>query len=327
MKRRGRPPHPDILTPREWEVLALLREGLGNPEIAERLGVSGDAVKYHVSEILSKLGVSNREEAAVWRPYQRPWWAAAVATVGGAASRLSPLGRIAAIGASIAALAGVALLAWGVWATSGRGEDETSTLGPSASFTGGANLAASSTPTPTTADVFGTPSPHFAVFRNFAAQIDAAIAARDADFFLRDPVITSTECGPPVCPEVIVSNGVLYGGWNSEVFPYPLDDVRSHLKVYFDYPAELYALAATHSSKGTVMDGPAFFAIIRAPSLAAGTVKVIQVIRDGDSWRLRMEIDAGAPEGSINDWLSGDCAQCYNYWERWEGYVTLTPTR
>ena len=27
MKRRGRPPHPDVLTPREWEVHALLREG------------------------------------------------------------------------------------------------------------------------------------------------------------------------------------------------------------------------------------------------------------------------------------------------------------
>ena len=117
MKRRGRPPHPDILTPREWEVLALLREGLANPEIAERLGVSRDAVKYHVSEILSKLGVSSREEAAAWQPYERPWWVAVVAAVGGAARRLSPLGRIAAIGASIVALGGLALLAWGVLQT------------------------------------------------------------------------------------------------------------------------------------------------------------------------------------------------------------------
>ncbi len=51
MGRRGRPRHPDILTPREWEVLALLREGLSNPEIAERLGISRDGVKFHVSEI------------------------------------------------------------------------------------------------------------------------------------------------------------------------------------------------------------------------------------------------------------------------------------
>ena len=124
MKRRGRPPHPDILTPREWEVLALLREGLGNPEIAERLGVSRDAVKYHVSEILSKLGVTSREEAAVWRPYERPWWATAVGALGGAARRLSPLGRIAAIGASIVALGGLALLSWAILAADGEQKEQ-----------------------------------------------------------------------------------------------------------------------------------------------------------------------------------------------------------
>src|SRR3990172_11684642 len=82
MGRRGRPPYPDILTPREWEVLALLREGLSNPEIAERLGISRDGVKYHVSEILGKLGLAGREEAAAWRPEERrPWWAAAAAPI------------------------------------------------------------------------------------------------------------------------------------------------------------------------------------------------------------------------------------------------------
>lgn len=48
-------------------MLSLLREGLSNPEIADRLGISRGGVAYHVSEILSKLGVSNREEAANWQ--------------------------------------------------------------------------------------------------------------------------------------------------------------------------------------------------------------------------------------------------------------------
>jgi NarL family two-component system response regulator LiaR len=51
------------LTPREHEVLALMVEGLSNPQIAQRLVVSRSTAKAHVSNILSKLGVSNRAEA------------------------------------------------------------------------------------------------------------------------------------------------------------------------------------------------------------------------------------------------------------------------
>ena len=71
MNRRGRPPHPDVLTPRQWQVLALLREGLSNEQIALCLGISIDGVKFHVSEILSKLGAGSRNEAAQWDGEQR----------------------------------------------------------------------------------------------------------------------------------------------------------------------------------------------------------------------------------------------------------------
>jgi len=54
------------LTPRQWQVLRLIREGMSNEQIALRLGISTDGVKFHVSEILGKLGVSNRNEAARW---------------------------------------------------------------------------------------------------------------------------------------------------------------------------------------------------------------------------------------------------------------------
>jgi len=51
------------LTPREHEVLLLMAKGFSNPEIAERLTVSPVTVKFHVSNILSKLGCTSRTEA------------------------------------------------------------------------------------------------------------------------------------------------------------------------------------------------------------------------------------------------------------------------
>ena len=58
------PPAPGLdLTERERVVLALMVEGLNNTQIAGRLTVSPSTVKSHVSNILSKLGVSSRTEA------------------------------------------------------------------------------------------------------------------------------------------------------------------------------------------------------------------------------------------------------------------------
>jgi DNA-binding CsgD family transcriptional regulator/5'-deoxynucleotidase YfbR-like HD superfamily hydrolase len=61
----------DELSQRERQVLDLIRLGLTNEEIAQRLRISLDGAKYHVSQILSKLCVSTREEAAVWQPPER----------------------------------------------------------------------------------------------------------------------------------------------------------------------------------------------------------------------------------------------------------------
>ena len=51
------------LTAREFEVLRLMSDGLGNKEIASRLAISEHTAKFHISSILGKLSVSTRTEA------------------------------------------------------------------------------------------------------------------------------------------------------------------------------------------------------------------------------------------------------------------------
>ena len=55
--------NPDGLTAREIEVLALMAEGLSNPEIAARLYIGQTTVKTHINNAFAKIGVRNRAEA------------------------------------------------------------------------------------------------------------------------------------------------------------------------------------------------------------------------------------------------------------------------
>ena len=67
MKRqRGRPPHADLLTPGEWRTVHSIQHGVSNAEIARRRGISVNAVKFHVSNALAKLGLRNRRELRAW---------------------------------------------------------------------------------------------------------------------------------------------------------------------------------------------------------------------------------------------------------------------
>ncbi len=63
---RGRPPHPDRLTPGEWRIVNAVRHGLSNAEIAKRRDISEDAVKYHVRNAVAKLGLRTRSDLKRW---------------------------------------------------------------------------------------------------------------------------------------------------------------------------------------------------------------------------------------------------------------------
>jgi DNA-binding NarL/FixJ family response regulator len=57
---------PTELTPREWEILGLIEQGLTNQQIAERLFIELGTVKNHVHNILRKLDVQTRKHAVIF---------------------------------------------------------------------------------------------------------------------------------------------------------------------------------------------------------------------------------------------------------------------
>jgi DNA-binding NarL/FixJ family response regulator len=66
MKEVRAPENPEPLTERETEVLRLLAQGFSNKEIAQQLVIGEKTVKTHVSNILSKLNVVSRTQAALY---------------------------------------------------------------------------------------------------------------------------------------------------------------------------------------------------------------------------------------------------------------------
>src|SRR5215203_5225453 len=66
MREVRTPENPETLTERETDVLRLLTRGYSNKEIAQELGLSQKTIKIHVSNILGKLGVASRTQAALY---------------------------------------------------------------------------------------------------------------------------------------------------------------------------------------------------------------------------------------------------------------------
>jgi len=91
--RRGRPPHDDVLTPAEWRIVHAVKHGLSNREIARRRGISLDAVKYHVSNAVQKLGVASRNDLKQW--HRAPRGSALKEKAMDGSAKLGTLGQIA----------------------------------------------------------------------------------------------------------------------------------------------------------------------------------------------------------------------------------------
>lgn len=94
MRKRGRPPADDLLTPAEWAVVEGVRHGLSNPQIARRQRVSADAVKYHVANALQKLGLRSRAELRRWPGVRRTSPLHTRSSAMSVVDALGPLGQI-----------------------------------------------------------------------------------------------------------------------------------------------------------------------------------------------------------------------------------------
>jgi DNA-binding CsgD family transcriptional regulator len=191
-------------TPRQREVLDLITRGKSNQQIADTLGISLDGAKWHMREILSKLGVDTREEAAeYWRGYNgvTPRFARLLRGVVGAG-----LGKWLAVATAAGALVG--MVAIGLTAALDGGDDPAASFAEPTSTSSPVPIpTASPTSDPTLRWQSAPPSPCPLPVQqpcDVALQVAAALTAGDVSglFALAAPITitcpadTGSECGP-----------------------------------------------------------------------------------------------------------------------------------
>lgn len=92
--RKGRPPYQDVLTPAEWRVVHAVQHGMTSREIARRRGISVDAVKFHVSNAIAKLGLANRKALRLWFRAPRSSALSSGSPSMSAPFKLGPIGQV-----------------------------------------------------------------------------------------------------------------------------------------------------------------------------------------------------------------------------------------
>lgn len=197
MGRQRKRGNPTDLNTREQEVFALIRKELTNPEIAERLGLSLETVKHHVSQILAKLDVADREEAAAWQSAPRVERRLGVL--------LTVLVRTAAATITASALVGVGFLGYGVISRSGAAstDSEALTSAPSPHATSDSGEArpielTQGSPTPNAARaLFPVPSTNGRTATESAPSISTSGTSANPTATSVQPVLTPSIAPPP----------------------------------------------------------------------------------------------------------------------------------
>jgi hypothetical protein len=160
-------------------------------------------------------------------------------------------------------------------------------------------------------------------FRAFARKIEAAVKARDAEFFMGIARISTIVCpsefearceGQPDGSEV---HGINVGFWRSEGTIVEPDQFRQDVASYLDSLAQptLHAIGRRANPLGAAQ-GPAFLAVVVSADDPQNTTRVFEFIFTDEGWRMSLDLRVSA---LAEEWLSGGCRECYAEWERWEG--------
>jgi DNA-binding CsgD family transcriptional regulator len=281
---------PNELTDREREVLELLRRDFTNEQIAQQLGISLDGAKYHVSQILSKLGVATREEAAaVALGERRRWWAG------------WPLwAKIAGAGTVTAAVAGLAVLAWGALRTGG----------PATTYVKGE---------------IGTYEDRNG-FHPFAQKLAQALEARDVGFFVNN--------GPQGRISIGIldsaGSGILTADYQDFMRQYLTSVAEEESDPFGDASPRLYAYSVIKPDVGGGTPGGTIetvnaIATSRAPGPpgdippAGRTILIIDASFDGRRWSItRLTIAGGDYDPSMVSTFLEAGGGTFDFWRRWE---------
>lgn len=165
-------------------------------------------------------------------------------------------------------------------------------------------------------------------FRAFAQQIDQAIADKDAQFFINSAKISTTTCPnefEPRCddqPVGTVIEGVWMGLWRSEGSLPALDSLSEDLAGYLGSLSDptLYAIGdnSGHVSAFFGLEN-AFFAVVVSSDDPVNTTRVVtfEFSPEERGWQIAMVTKVGT--SLTEEWISGDCTECYDHWERWGG--------
>jgi hypothetical protein len=327
-----------------------MRQGLTNPQIAERLGISMNGAKYHVSEILTKLGFASRDAAARWQPErERPWWAAAFAPVSlvwrrtAAALHLNAnsLALAASAGVLAVILAGAALIA--VLLMRGDGGDES-----------GAGVQPTQSARETQSDATATRENEFGVaftaeFTTLASDLEQAMTDGDFSRFAENVAYQGVTCtdaqGPPAPPAtcaglpvgattqaipvtVLQSEGGYYDPTQFAELVRGLFFNKNYGQTTDAYGGEapqIYAVAEVAPQYGGREDETQLIVTAMVPSDTPGAPPGRQALMFGvhdDGGRLAItSVTRGAAvwflDPTSEEALQGNAADYFTSWERW----------